>query len=151
MKIAIGADHAGYHLKESLKEYLRNKKYDVIDYGTNSTESVDYPDYGIKVAESILKKETEMGVLICATGIGQSIVANKVPGIRATPCLNVDQAEYSRRHNDANIIVFGAKYTKEDQAEKILNVWLATDFEGGRHQRRLDKIKEIERRYFKDE
>ena len=151
MKIAIGADHAGFELKESLKTYLRNEGYEVIDCGTNSRESVDYPDYGLKVAENVSRKKVEAGLLICSTGIGQSIVANKVPGIRAALCINEDQARFSRLHNDANIIVLGAKYTNENEAEKILALWLTTDFEGGRHQRRVNKIKEIERRYFKNE
>lgn len=149
MKIAFGADHAGYELKESLKIYLKGIGHEVVDCGTDSKKSVDYPDYGLRVAEKIINKEADYGVLICMTGIGQSIVANKVPGIRAGLCLNKDQAEYSRKHNDANVIVLAAKYTKEDEAKDIIKIWLKAEFEGGRHKRRLDKIEDIERRYFK--
>lgn len=150
MIIAIGTDHGGYDLKESLLKYLKSKGYELIDCGTDSDESVDYPDYGLKVAEKIISNKAELGVLICTTGIGQSIVANKIPGIRAALCLNVDQAEHSRKHNDANVIVFGAKYTKEKEAKKIIDIWLDTAFEGGRHKIRVDKIKEIEKKYCKD-
>jgi RpiB/LacA/LacB family sugar-phosphate isomerase len=95
----------------------------------------------------VANKEADVGLLVCTTGVGQSIVANKVPGIRASYCINEDQAEFSRRHNDANVIVFGAKYTKEEEAKRMLDIWLNTNFEGGRHKRRIDKIKEIEKRY----
>ena len=147
MIIAIGADHGGYELKEAVKVYLEGKMYKVRDYGTDSKESVDYPDFGLKVAEAVAEGEAETGILICTTGIGQSITANKVPRIRAALCLNEDQAEFSRLHNNANIIVFGARYTDEDKVKRMIDVYLTTGFDGGRHQRRLDKITEIEKRY----
>lgn len=147
MRIAIGADHGGYELKEAVKVYLEGKMYKVRDYGTDSKESVDYPDFGLKVAEAVAKGEAETGILICTTGIGQSITANKVPGIRAALCLNKDQAEFSRLHNNANVIVFGARYTDEDKVKGMIDVYLTTGFDGGRHQKRLDKITEIEKRY----
>jgi ribose 5-phosphate isomerase B len=149
MIIAIGADHGGYDLKEGIKRYLEENGHKIIDCGTNSRESVDYPDLGLKVAEKVRQRKAERGILVCTTGIGQSIVANKIPGIRAAFCLETDQAELSRRHNDANIIVFGAKYTGEDKARKMVNVFIKTEFEAGRHKRRVEKIKEIEQKYCK--
>ena len=149
MKIAIGADHGGYELKESLITYLKSKNIQVVDCGTNSNQSVDYPDFGLAVADMVSRQEAKLGVLICTTGIGQSMTANKVPGVRAALCLNDDQAKYSRLHNDANVIVFGAKYTSTEEAQKMLDVWLATSFEGGRHQRRVEKINDIEKKYSK--
>ncbi|MCK4519005.1 MAG: ribose 5-phosphate isomerase B [Candidatus Omnitrophica bacterium] len=147
--VAIGADHGGYELKEAVKVYLESKMYKVKDYGTDSKESVDYPDFGLKVAKAVAEGEAETGILICTTGIGQSITANKVPGIRAALCLNEDQAKFSRLHNNANVIVFGARYTDEDKVKEMIDVYLTTGFDGGRHQRRLDKIAEIEKRYKK--
>ncbi len=149
MIIAIGADHGGYELKETVKVYLEGKTYRVRDYGTDSKESVDYPDFGLKVAEAVVKGEAETGILICTTGIGQSMTANKVPGVRAALCLNEDQAKFSRLHNDANIIVFGAKYTSTEKAQKMLDIWFKFSFEGGRHQKRVDKINKIEKKYSK--
>jgi ribose 5-phosphate isomerase B len=149
MKIAIGADHGGYELKESLIRYLNSKNIQLIDCGTNSNQSVDYPDFGLAVADLVAQKEAKLGILICTSGIGQSITANKVPGVRAALCLNEDQAKFSRLHNDANVIVFGAKYTSAEEAQKMLDIWLATSFEGGRHQRRVEKINEIEKKYSK--
>ncbi len=149
MIVAIGADHGGYELKEAVKVYLESKMYKVKDYGTDSKESVDYPDFGLKVAKAVAEGEAETGILICTTGIGQSITANKVPGIRAALCLNEDQAKFSRLHNNANVIVFGARYTDEDKVKEMIDVYLTTGFDGGRHQRRLDKIVEIEKRYKK--
>ncbi len=149
MKIAIGADHGGYELKESLITYLKSRNIQIVDCGTNSNQSVDYPDFGLAVADMVSRQEVELGVLICTTGIGQSMTANKVPGVRAALCLNDDQAKFSRLHNDANVIVFGAKYTSAEEAQKMLDVWLATSFEGGRHQRRVEKISEIEKKYSK--
>lgn len=149
MIIAIGADHRGYNLKESLKKYLEGKNHKIVDCGTNSEENVDYPDFGLRVAEEVYHKNADRGILACTTGIGQSIVANKIPSIRAAFCMNEDQAEFSRRHNDANIIVFGTKYTSDTQAKKMIDIWLKTEFEKGRHKRRVDKIKAIERKYYR--
>lgn len=150
MIIAIGADHGGFRLKEILKRYLKEKNYEIIDCGTNSNESVDYPDFGLEVAEKVFKKDVDKGILICTTGIGQSIVANKVPGIRAALCFNEEQAEYSRRHNDANVLVFGAKYMNEVNVKRIVDTWFAAKFEGGRHKKRIDKIRDIEKKYCKE-
>jgi ribose 5-phosphate isomerase B len=149
MKIAIGTDHGGYELKESLKSYLAKKNHQVVDCGTNSNQSVDYPDFGLAVGDMVAQKEVKRGILICTTGIGQSIVANKIPGVRAALCLNEDQAKYSRLHNDANVIVFAAKYSSGEDAVKMLDIWLSTSFEGGRHERRVEKISEIEKKYSK--
>ena len=149
MKIAIGADHGGYTLKRELKKHLEEEGYEIVDCGTNSTQSVDYPDFGLAVGDMVSRKEAKWGILLCTTGIGQSITANKIPGIRAALCLNEDQARHSRLHNDANIIVFAARYTLAEEAVKMVDVWLKTSFEGGRHKRRLEKIVEIEKKYSK--
>lgn len=142
MKIVIGADHAGLGLKEKIMEAV--KGVDFADVGTYSEESCDYPDYITKVALAIRKKEADMGVALCGTGIGASITANKFRGVRAALCTSEFMAEMSRRHNNANILVLGARVTDEELAVKIVKKWLVTPFEGGRHQRRLDKITRIE-------
>lgn len=145
MKIAIGSDHAGYKLKETLKKFLLKKGYGIKDFGTFSEESCDYPDFGYKVAKAVASKKFDRGVLVCATGIGQSIVANRFPGVRAALCYNLRCAKLSREHNDANIIIFGARFIKEETVKKALDIWLKTEFQGGRHARRLKKIEKIER------
>ncbi|MGE4357208.1 MAG: ribose 5-phosphate isomerase B [Candidatus Omnitrophota bacterium] len=144
MKIAIGSDHAGFRLKEVLKDFLLGKGYRVKDFGTFIEESCDYPDYGYKVAKAVAEGKFERGILVCATGIGQSIVANRFPGVRAALCYNLACAKLSREHNDANIIIFGARFIKENTAKKMLEIWLRTEFQGGRHLRRLKKIEKIE-------
>ncbi len=146
MIIAIGADHGGFRLKEKIKKYLKSRDYIVKDYGTHSLESCDYPQIGFKVAQAVATKKVDKGLLICKTGIGQSIVANKVPGIRAAVCFNLTSARYSRQHNDANVLVLGSLFVKENLAKRILGVWLKEKFEGGRHKRRINQIKEIEKR-----
>jgi ribose 5-phosphate isomerase B len=140
MKISLGADHRGFELKEKLKEYLSGQGHEVIDFGTTSTESVDYPDFGFKVAESVARGEADFGVLVCWTGNGMNIAANKVKGVRSALCLNDEMATLARAHNDANVLALASCFVSESTAKKILDVWLATDFEGGRHARRLDKI-----------
>jgi len=145
MKIAIASDHAGFKLKESLKKFLLDKGYKVKDFGTFSEKRCDYPDFGYRVAKAVAEKKFARGVLICATGIGQSIVANRFPGIRAALCYNLKCAKLSREHNDANIIIFGAKFIKEETAQKALEIWLNTEFLGERHARRIKKIEKIER------
>jgi len=147
--IAIGSDHAGVELKKLLIEHLAKRNIPTKDMGTFSSEAVDYPDYAKKVAEIVKNGECNKGVLICGTGIGVSIVANKIPGIRAALCTSVKMAEMSKKHNDANVLVVGSKIISIDSAKEILDVWLDTDFEGGRHSRRLDKIQEIERENLK--
>jgi ribose 5-phosphate isomerase B len=144
MKIAIGSDHAGFVLKEQLRDRLKSQGHDVVDYGANSTESVDYPDFAEKVGEAIVHGQAEKGILVCSSGVGMSIAANKINGIRAALGTNEDEVSYVRRHNDANVLAIGAKYTEPELAEKISDVFLATEFEGGRHARRLEKIKKLE-------
>jgi ribose 5-phosphate isomerase B len=140
MKIALGADHKGFQYKEKVKKFLQGKGYEVIDFGTFSEESVDYPDFGFKVAKAVANKEAERGILFCWSGIGMCISANKIKGIRAALCLNEEMARLSREHNDSNVLSLSAKFIPEEKLLKIVEVWLNTSFEGGRHQRRLDKI-----------
>ncbi len=144
MKIALAADHAGFELKETIINRLRDGGHEVIDMGTDSSESVDYPAYAIQVSQAVSKNEAERGILFCGTGLGMSITANKVAGIRAVGPCDARQAEMSRRHNDANILCLGQRTLREDTVFDILDVWLQTPFEGGRHQRRLDIITEME-------
>ena len=145
MKISIACDHGGYELKENLKKWLEDSNYEVIDYGTYNTESCDYPDFGRLAAEAVANKTVDKGIVICTTGIGMSIVANKVDGVRCALVSNADAASLTRRHNDSNVLALGAKYTDFELAKQIAYVWLTTEFEGGRHQRRVDKIMEIEK------
>lgn len=146
MIVAIGADHGGFKLKEKIKKYLKSKGYIVKDCGTHSLKSCDYPQIGLEVAQAVATKKADKGLLICKTGIGQSIVANKVPGIRAAVCFNLTSARYSRQHNDANVLVLGSLFVNENLANRILGVWLREKFEGGRHKRRVNQIKKIEKR-----
>ena len=145
MKIAIASDHAGCELKESIAAFLKEKGIDVTDYGVDNPESVDYPDYGIKVADSVSKGRAEMGILSCGTGIGMPIVANKFPNVRAALCYDMYTARMSRLHNDANILVLGGRLLEKEVALLMVDTWLKTGFEGGRHQRRLDKISKLEK------
>ena len=142
--IAIGSDHGGYKLKEEIKKYLEEKNIEYKDYGTTSEESVDYPNIAKKVATAVQNKECDKGILICRSGIGMSISANKFKGIRCTLCHNETTAKYARLHNDSNVLAIGADEVSNNEAICILRMWLATEFEGGRHQERLDIIKEIE-------
>jgi len=144
MKIALGADHAGFELKDKIKQHLSEQGIEVEDEGTNSPDSVDYPDYARKVAETIVDQRATLGILVCGTGIGMAISANKVPGIRAANCDNLFEAQMSREHNDANILALGARVLQPEAAMEIVDTWIKTEFAGGRHQRRLDKIHEIE-------
>jgi ribose 5-phosphate isomerase B len=145
MKISLGADHKGFELKEKIKKYLLDLGHQVTDFGTNSTQSVDYPDFGFKVAESVAKGESDFGITICWTGNGMNIVANKVKGIRSALCLNEEMASLARSHNNANVLALASKFISEEVAKRILDVWLSTEFEGGRHEQRLDKIKAFEK------
>lgn len=146
MKIAIGSDHEGFELKGRLLEYMRSKGYQVEDLGAYSPEPSDYPLISFKVSQRIAQGEFDRGVLICTTGIGMAIAANKVNGIRAGVCQSVEEARYSRQHNDTNVLVLGAKFIDEKKAMAVLDTWLETDFEtGGRHERRVNQIKKIER------
>lgn len=144
MKIAIGSDHAGYELKETLKEELDLMDVDVTDVGTSSKdESVDYPDFANKVCDLVLKGKVERGVLICGSGIGMSIAANRYPGIRAALCKDGLAAELARQHNDANVICIGARVVGSDTAKRALKRFFETEFEGGRHQFRVEKLGKI--------
>jgi ribose 5-phosphate isomerase B len=142
--IAIGSDHGGFALKSILVAYLKTKKLNVVDVGTFSEASVDYPDTSYKVARMVSRKKVSRGILICKSGIGNSIVANKVLGVRAALCYNIKAARLSRMHNDANILVLGSLFVNPARAKKMIDVWLKTSFEGGRHLRRLEKIERIE-------
>ena len=143
MKIAIGCDHGGYLLKLAVKKHREEKGYEVVDYGCHSTESVDYPVYGEKVGRAVAGGECELGVLICGTGIGISLAANRVKGVRAAVCSEPYSAEMTRRHNNANIIAFGARVVGEGTAMTIVDAFLGAQFEGGRHARRVDMLEAI--------
>ncbi len=145
MKIAIGADHRGYQVKNSLGEYLKNEQYLVIDCGINSDEPCDYPGIAYAVAKAVQTKEADYGILICNSGIGMAIVANKVSGIRAALCHNENSAVLSRQHNNANVLVLAAAEIKSGM-NAIVKTWLNTEFEGGRHERRVSQITDIETR-----
>ena len=140
MKISIGADHGGFELKVKLAEFLKLSGHTVIDNGTNSADSVDYPDYAKLVAHDILEERADYGVLICGSGIGISIAANRFAGIRAALVTRKEYAELSRAHNNANIIVFGGRFTTIEEAKEYLQIFLSTPFEGGRHEKRVCKI-----------
>lgn len=145
MKIAIGNDHVAVSMKNHIKEYLEAKGYEVVNFGTDSEERTDYPIYGKKVADAIVSGECELGILICGTGIGISLAANKVKGIRAAVCSEPYSARLTRQHNNANIIAFGARVVGEATAEMIVDEFLSAEYEGGRHQRRIDMIEAIEK------
>ncbi len=143
MKIAIGADHGGFHLKEDLKEFILELGHEVKDVGTYSEESVDYPDIAHAVAKDVVSGEVERGILLCGTGIGIGIAANKVPGIRAALCHDTFSAHASREHNDANILTMGERIVGKGLARDIVKIWLESEFEGGRHERRVQKIENV--------
>jgi ribose 5-phosphate isomerase B len=147
--IALGADHGGYELKELLKGYLRDWGYSVLDLGTDSTTAVDYPDFAEAVGNAVSRGDAWRGIVIDSAGIGSSIAANKVPGVRAALCYDRATARNSREHNDANLLSLGARMIAAETAREILAVWLETPFAGGRHQRRVDKIRAIEERHRK--
>jgi len=145
-RIALGADHAGLALKDRIREYLVRQGYEVEDAGTHSPERVDYPDFGEQVARRVAGGQARFGVLVCGTGLGMEIVANKIPGIRAALCSDTLTAYFARAHNDANVLALGGRLVDEATAQKILDTWLSTPFEGGRHQRRIEKINLIEQK-----
>ena len=142
--IAFGCDHGGVELKETLVKLLRSRGVDVRDFGTHGRDSVDYPDFGKEVSRAVSAGQAERGVLVCTSGIGMSIIANKFPGVRAALVHDLEDARSSREHNDANILVLSGAKTDARLAEQIIETWLATPFAGGRHQRRIDKISQIE-------
>lgn len=145
--IVIGSDHGGLCLKAALGSYLTRRGFQVTDAGTNDENSVDYPDFGQKVAESVITGQAELGILICGTGIGMSIAANKIPGIRAALVTDVFMARMAKEHNNANILVLGGRVLDEQKACDLVGAWLDATFEGGRHQNRLDKITALEQKY----
>lgn len=144
MRIAIGSDHRGFDVKRRIVLLLEQSGHAVHDLGTSSKDSVDYPDFALKVAQAVSSQEAERGILICGTGIGMAIVANKVAGIRAAPCHDSITAEMSRRHNDANVLCLSGDLLGENLIERMLKIWLSTEFEAGRHARRVEKILEFE-------
>lgn len=146
MKIFIGADHKGYALKQRLLSVLKNQGHDVTDCGTNSEESTDYPDYGLRVARAVAEGRADRGITVCWTGNGMNIAANKIAGVRAGLCLNEDMAMLTRAHNDANVCSLASRYVAPEDAEKIVHVFLSTVFEGGRHIQRLEKIAAAEKK-----
>ncbi len=145
MKIALAADHAGFEDKENLKRTLDEIGVTYEDMGTYSCESVDYPDYARKVGEAVAGGEYDRGLLVCGSGTGMAIAANKVPGVRAAVAWNEDIARLSRQHNDANVLSLPARFVPQDEIDKIVKAWLSADFEGGRHGRRVEKIEQIEK------
>ena len=145
MKIAIACDHGGYELKEHLKGQIKTLGHELMDMGCFSQEPVDYPDYGLEAAKLVSQGKADRAILLCKSGIGMSIVANKVSGVRGALCLNEVMAESSRRHNDANVLILSASYLEPQKAEVIVDRWLKSDFEGGRHLRRIKKISEFEK------
>ena len=149
MKIALACDHGGLNLKREIIKYLKENCYEYADFGTDSTDSCDYPDFALPAAEAVAKGECDKGIVVCSTGIGVSIVANKVRGVRCAHCHDSYCAEFTRRHNDANVLALGEKVVGVGYALKIVETFLTTAFEGGRHQRRVDKISEIEKKYSK--
>lgn len=143
MKIALGADHGGFELKEKVKAHLIKKGYEVLDLGTNSTDSVDYPEFGHAVGHAVVDKKAEFGIVVCGTGIGISIAANKVPGVRAALCTNTTMARLTREHNNANILAMGGRIIGDVLALEMVDTFLATEFQGGRHENRINKIESI--------
>lgn len=146
-KISIGADHRGVPLKKILSDELKKSGYEVLDFGAQSEDSVDYPDFAIKAAEAVAKGQADRGIVICNSGIGMSISANKVKGIRAALCHDLESAKASRQHNNANVLALGAAVVSADLAKKITAVWLDTPFEGGRHEKRVGKISTYEQKH----
>ena len=146
MKIAMGNDHTAIEMKNAIKAHLEERGYEVLDLGTNSTESCDYPVYGEKVGRAVADGEADLGITICGTGVGISLAANKVKGVRACVCSEPYTAMLSRMHNDSNVLAFGARVVGVEMAKMIADAWLDAEFEGGRHQRRVDMVMDIENR-----
>ena len=144
MRVALGCDHAGLNLKQHIKSHLESRGIEVLDFGTSTKDSVDYPDFAFKVSEAVSKGDCDYGILVCSTGIGMCVAANKVKGVRAALGYNREAAIQSRAHVDCNVLVFGEKYTQPDAATSMIDSWLETPFEGGRHERRVKKIENYE-------
>lgn len=149
MKIAIASDHGGFTLKQSVVTFLKKQGNEVIDLGNKGDESVDYPDYAVQVAEKVSEGQVDAGVLICGTGIGMCIVANKFKGVRAAVVSDAYSARMAKEHNNANVLCVGGRVVNSIKAEEIVQTWLEAQFEGGRHERRLDKIREVEKKNLK--
>lgn len=149
MKIAVASDHRGFKVKNEINRYLEEQNIQYEDFGTYTEERMDYPEVAVKVAEAVQRKECDLGILICGTGFGMSLVANKYRGIRCTPCYSEEAAKFARAHNDANILALGAEHLTAHDAIRILRVFLATEFEGGRHSERLKMIEEVENKNMK--
>lgn len=147
MKIAVGSDHGGFLLKNEIMKHLKEKEIDFVDFGCFTTESVDYPDIGQAVGEAVAGGEYDRGIICCGTGIGISISANKVPGVRAALCGDCFSAKASREHNNANVLALGERVIGSELAKMIVDIWLSTEFQGGRHSRRVEKICSIEKKY----
>lgn len=144
MKIAIGSDHAGFEAKEKIKTILEDLGIEFVDFGTNSGDSVDYPDFGAKVGRAVAAHEVDSGIVVCGSGIGIAIAANKIRGVRAAQAWSAETASLARQHNDANVLSIGARVLSESDIEKIVRAWFSADFEDGRHQGRIDKISALE-------
>lgn len=147
--LVVGSDHGGYELKEAILDLLQKKAIEYIDFGTDNSASVDYPDFAAKVAGAVSSGDAQLGILICGTGIGMSISANKFVGVRAALVHDEFTAQMAREHNNANILVMGGRVLTPDQGKKLVEIWLDSEFEGGRHQKRLDKISAIEQKVIK--
>ena len=145
MKISLGADHGGFELKNLIKQHLAEQGHEVVDHGTNTAESVDYPDYARPVADDVVTGRVERGILVCGTGIGMAIAANKVHGIRAANVCNEFETQMSREHNNANVLTLGARVLSNEKGLALVDLWLKTEFAGGRHERRVEKIMAIEK------
>ncbi len=144
MRLYVGSDHAGFALKEQVREHLEQEGHEVVDVGTHSEESVDYPDYARQVGEAVAAGDAEYGILVCGSGLGMEIAANKVDGVRAVQVMDTEMAKMSRMHNDANVVTLAGRYIEPATADAIVDTFLATAFEGGRHQGRVDKITAME-------
>ena len=144
MRVYVGADHAGYQLKEHVERFVTDMGHEVVDVGTDDEDSVDYPDYAREVARAVAGGDADVGVLVCGTGLGMAIAANKVPGVRAVQASDPEMARMARLHNDANVLTLPGRYIGPEQAAEVVSAFLGTAFEGGRHQRRIDKIVELE-------
>jgi len=146
MKIAIAADHAGFSLKEKLRRRLAEEGHEIVDFGPSSEDSVDYPDYAQPVARDVAQGRSDRGILVCSTGIGMAMAANKIAGVRAAPAQSEDEVRLTREHNDANVLTLGAKYLDEQHAADLVHIFLDTQFSGGRHARRVAKIAQLEQK-----
>jgi len=145
MRVYVGADHAGYQLKEHVERFVTGLGYEVVDVGTDGEDSVDYPDFAQKVAYAVADGVADAGILVCGTGLGMAMAANKVPGVRAVPTADPEMARMARLHNDANVLALPGRYIGPEKAAEVVAAFLGTAFEGGRHQRRIDKMTEIEK------